>query len=235
MKQINKQKHVYLSSPYDKKIMELMNLGLLVTDREKMRKDLANKDIISYLNYFAHDDRGGLYFRSVRWENVRRLYDFDERLRCLIFKSISRVETSFRMQFAYWMEQGFGRFGQYKEGMFKEPKGNRRSVYKDIQCWIKRYCLRWRCPFRDILDKIGWGKCYRIFSRLSPEAYGIKERIAREMGIPSVSIFSSVIFSLIELRNDCAHMRIVWNAQYEINPSLKLFPSGYRSRFHVPR
>lgn len=218
---------IYFNSSYEEQILQLIKLGLLVYDRKKMLKDLSNKKMLPYLWYFKHEDKDGRCFSSVRWDDVRRLHDFDMELRLLLMSSVNEVEISFREKFAYFMEREFGCFWQYREGMFKKPKGNRHSVREDIQYWIKRYRLGRKCPFRDILDKIGWGKCYRIFSRLSPEVYRVKECIACEMGIPSVSIFSSVIYSFVALRNDCAHMRRVWNERYTINPQVFYFSSSH--------
>lgn len=113
---------VYFNSSYEEQILQLIKLGLLVYDRKKMLKDLSNKKMLPYLWYFKHEDKDGRCFSSVRWEDVRRLHDFDMELRLLLMSSVNEVEISFREKFAYFMEREFGCFWQYREGMFKKPK-----------------------------------------------------------------------------------------------------------------
>ena len=222
-----KRSQAYPILSYDERITLFINDGLLVNNREEALNDLANKNIMPYVWYIMRGGgTTGQCSKSISWEDVRRLYDFDLELRNLVANSVSIVEIAFREKFAYCMEFMFGRYWQNDEDMFKLSKGNR-SVYNDIQCWISLYCAKGKCSFRELLDEIDWGKAYRVFSRLSPEVYKVKERIAREMGIPSVSIFSSVIFSLIELRNDCAHVRQIWDARYTHNPDLLYYSNTH--------
>lgn len=178
--------------------------------------------LMDYLHYYWQPDDDGKYLKSVSWEKLYQSYKFNTELISLIKIAGDQIETAFREQIAYQMEQTYGCYWHYQEEMFWEPretilkdgKKKVRCAYYDLQKFMGKYfieeCLH---PFRSILHKISFGQLFRTYVELNPCPE--KEQIADAFGIPHVATFESNMFAIEKLRNFCAHPRLLWAKKYK--------------------
>ena len=91
----------------DEQLIHLKNKGLIIEDEEKAKAFLS---LVSYYRLsgywfvFKKDDTGA-FIDGTSFESIRRLYEFDYKLRLLISEASKSLEISLRTQFSYHLAE----------------------------------------------------------------------------------------------------------------------------------
>ena len=92
-------------------IAQLEARGMIIADKAVAENALLNLNYYRLSGYWMHfeDCRAPHHFKAdTTFEQVLKLYEFEKSLRQLCFEGISRLEVSFRTQWAYQMGLKYG-------------------------------------------------------------------------------------------------------------------------------
>jgi len=188
---------------------------------------------------------------GTNWETVWAYYQFDRRLRLLLFDAISRIEIALREKISDLLSardrtslnpqnvlKNYARnfkqprkdkSGRSKCSLFEEMMEKINGAYhiskgeSAIHYRNKKITHAKYLPIWVFLEFATFGNLNTLIS------VGLKdedrEKLAREMGFVSKSFFVSVISLLHQVRNECAHQGRMWNKKWvQKSPGSKLNP-----------
>src|SRR5574344_326837 len=113
---------------YEKQVELLLSRGLIVTDRKRAERHLAN---ISYYRLSAYmlpykKKEDGIIIDAFKegttWDDIYDLYVFDRKLRLLVFDAIERLEVAIRTQIIYQLSHKYGSHWQDNKDIFSTTK-----------------------------------------------------------------------------------------------------------------
>ena len=104
---------------YEEQIELIREKGFIIYDDEvsdciSFLKKVNYYRFSAYFLPFMKEDRS---FERVSFFRLQRIYEFDSRLRSLIFEVIEDVEVYLRTQLAYYVSQKYGAFGHLSDAM----------------------------------------------------------------------------------------------------------------------
>lgn len=225
----------------------LKSRGLIFADETYASQILEN---ISYYRFAAYlrpmeSDKDSHTLRAgATFENVVSLYNFDSKLRILVFDAIQKIEISLRSKMIHQFSLEHGAFWFFDESCFTDKhrfvdsmnvleKELCRSKDDFIKDHISKYGKTEYPPAWKTLELATFGTMSKLFANFSDTK--LKKKIARSYGIPQHEILESWTAAIGPLRNSCAHHGRLWNRKFPITP---LLPSRMRqpwiTDFSVP-
>ncbi len=230
---------------YREQVALLKSRGLRITDERQTEEQLANISyyrLSAYMRSFKEKKEGmsDMFREGVSWENISRLYNFDRKLRILVFDAIERLEIAIRTQIIYQLSHKYGSHWQDKSEIFESSKSLKNrdgyvvilDVYSDIQKHIKEQLNNNRTEVFIQHYKKKYGiplnppSCMSVevmyFNHLSRICGGLRKRadvngIASYFGLPPHT-FCSWLHTMNYARNICAHHARLWNRDFNIIP-----------------
>lgn len=236
---------------YEQQVNLLLSRGLIITDKKRTEKHLAN---ISYYRLSAYmlpykKKESGIILDTFKegttWNDIYSLYIFDRKLRLLVFDAIERIEIAIRTQIIHQLSHKYGSHWQDNPHIFDPPKevtlkdGRRITidVYNEIQSHIKEqlrnnraevFIQHYHNKYSDPVNPPSWMSVeIMYFNHLSKICTGLKKRadingIASYFAIPPKT-FCSWLHTINYVRNICAHHARLWNRDMNIVPEKLLF------------
>lgn len=200
----------------------LKSQGLTIEDENRAEHILRNVSYTRLKNYLVslmqnrHPRR---FIPGTTFEDAYALYGFDRRLRELIFHEIEKVEISIRTHIAYASNGSENGYWFLNPEHFKNDRQHEalirrlrneiaRSDNEAIINFKKRYSNEFP-PSWLTLEATSMGTLASIYEEMRDS--DIKTRIADYYGL-SPETFSSWLWHLVSVRNDCAHHNRVWNS-----------------------
>ncbi len=213
----------------------LRNRGMQISDQK------AAEDTLLWLNYyrfsgyalhfeiFKNRKRTHTFKPGTTFEQVVELYEFDTRLRALLFRYIEPVEVAFRATVCYelsiqtndphWYLDRSRYVTQFRFQEFQQACQSEFDRSKEV--FIKSYRTKYNTPplppawiMSEILSIGRWSL---LFRHLADKV--AKKAVARHFATNPRHL-QSWIHSLSVLRNLCAHHCRIWNRSFTINPAL---------------
>jgi len=188
----------------------------------------AQKDILS------HTFNPNTYF-----EDILARYDFDRKLRQIIFGGVEIIEITLRTKLIYHLSMAYGGLWYLKPALFNNNTQNINGINKTVHVWVldelqkefnrsqESFVIdhqnRYQGQSADawkILEVASMGTISKIYKNLN---INLPERgiIAKEMGINSPYVFSGWLESIAYLRNIIAHHSRLWCRTMVKRPSMK--------------
>ncbi len=231
---------------YEKQVELLLSRGLIVTDRKRAERHLAN---ISYYRFSAYmlpykKKENGIIIDAFKegttWDDIYDLYVFDRKLRLLVFDAIERLEVAIRTQIIYQLSHKYGSHWQDNAHIFNPPRevtlrdGKKITidVYREIQSHIKEqlhsnraevFIQHYHNKYDTPENPPSWMSVeIMYFNHLSKICTGLKNRadivgIASYFALPPKT-FCSWLHTMNYVRNICAHHSRLWNRDLNIVP-----------------
>lgn len=210
----------------------LKTRGLAITDEKKAVEFLNHVSYFrfaTYLRPMEEDVRLHRYKATASFEKAVMLYEFDIRLRQLLFAVIQQIEISLRSKIinkfslahgAMWFLDSELAVDKHKfaENLNTLERELQRSKDDFIKEHFEKYNSGGYPPAWKLLELTSFGcltKLYFNFSDIS-----VKKKIAREYGVPQHEILESWMKSINALRNACAHHGRVWNRVMAVKPQM---------------
>ena len=230
----------------EQQIALLESRGLSIPDHERAVRHLSN---ISYYRLSAYMlpyrvlDASGNYLDQfvpgATWDDVYNLYNFDRKLRLLVFDAIERIEIALRTQVIYQLSHKYGPHWQDQGAIFQPPyyipkTGRTYDVFQDIQKHIndelnKNKKVNFIEHYLNTYDTPptppSWMSVELLyFSELSKICQNLKLRkdrtdLANAFGLKDDKVFCSWLHTLNYIRNICAHHSRLWNILLDITPT----------------
>jgi len=209
--------------------------------------EVAARHLLQFVGYFRlsayfhalydveHDGEGHKFRKGATFDQVVEMFDFDRRLRLMLFDAIEKVEVGFKACLsnvlsdsngAFWFEDSdrFVSADKFLEWScrFRAELGrnaNGKEVRHDV--YIRHYYDRYSKPLFPpswmILEAVSFGFSVQTFSWLQPK---LKKEIAKYFDL-SFNDLESWILSVSYLRNLCAHHMRIWNRNFTLKPRKK--------------
>ena len=183
-------------------------------------------------------------FKPNTWfEDVIDRYNFDRRLRLILFGAIERIEIAFRTRMIYHLSIAYGGLWYLNASLFDNISitTNGKSVYQNalesLQSEIDRTQETFICEHFThypnqpadawkVMEVASMGTLSKLYKSLKdhlPE----KAVIANEMGLNSPPVFSGWMEAIVCIRNIIAHHSRLWGYTMKKTPAVRLNnPSG---------
>lgn len=209
----------------DEQIAILRKRGCEISNTGLAREVLSKTNYYRLSAYFLpFKDPYGTYISGTTFERVFHIYEFDRKIRTLLFCAIERIETALRAHLAYMHGMKYGALGyrdpenfdfksDYKFGKLIKSKEEKE---KEFQKTINRVILNnknnlfvkhhnenygGQFPIWVIIELFTFGMLSKFFSHLHTQD---KKVIARQYHT-SYKILGSWLRCCTDLRNICAH------------------------------
>jgi len=104
---------------FEEQITKLRNKGCLIVDEnlcENILKNVGYYRLSAYFLPFKKAD--GHYTEDLSIENVYNIYEFDRKLRSLLFSAIEDIEISLRARLSYFHSEKYGPLGYLNKDSF---------------------------------------------------------------------------------------------------------------------
>jgi abortive infection bacteriophage resistance protein len=167
-----------------------------------------------------------IFHTGADFDTIFKIYQFDSKLRTLVFNAIEQIEVAVRTQLIYHMSH------KYQSGFWYETKEPFEShqqyirVLKKIsdtvdqtnEAFITKYTNKYEQhlpPAWKAFEIISFRTLYTIYKNLREK--DDKQLIADAFNMNS-SVFESWIDFLVYIRNICAHHARFWNRSMTIKP-----------------
>ncbi len=196
--------------------------GLVCTDRASLERALLE---IGYYRLSAYwfpfkvqGEDGHTRFRdNTTLEMILRSYEFDRRLRILMFDAIGKIEVYLRSRLAHLASRETGEF-DYPEAVLPRLKKEFSAAKRNEQ-YIKHFVRKYGDehelpPFWVLTECLTMGAIELLYANASSQTRSI---MASEFDV-KVRVLKSWISVLRAARNACCHHSRVWNRTWGVKP-----------------
>jgi len=220
---------------YDKKALTLdeqvgllKSRGLIVENEEELKYYLKNLSYYHLSIYFKHYQKDDQFYKGIKFEDVLRIYIFDNKLRFLLLELLERIEKSFKCRMAYILsiEENnphwylYNKFFDIEDEHVKIldliTEETEKSRELSIQHYKDCYSEPILPPIWTVLEIISFGQCVSIFKSLKKE---YRNKISRSFGEDEQFITNWLLCSSL-LRNHCAHYSRLWSRNLTFIPKM---------------
>lgn len=213
-------------------IQTLKDRGLTFADDNKVLSLFENVSYFRFRTYLRPMECDAIthqYKIGASFEKAVSLYQFDARLRTLVFSAIQQIEISLRTriinQFSlshgpFWFIQPELAIDKHK---FAENLGTlERELQRSKNDFIKEHYAKYDKesypPAWKMLELVSLGCLTKLYFNFSDTP--VKKKIARSYSVPQHEILESWMKSVNALRNACAHHERIWNRIMPVTPQL---------------
>lgn len=232
--------------PVKKQLELLESRGMQIGDRAIAEKTLRYCNYYRISGYAIHFEifdnnrkRTHRFKRGTTFEKVFEIYEFDDRLRTIVFDYLGHIEIAIRSLLCHVIALETSNPHWYLDrqlflSSFTVKRNVRsscgyenfiddikREIRRSKEIFIESYNEKYSDPelppawmLVEILPMGSWSKLYQNLLDSS-----LKKKIADFFG-QSAQRFESWLHALSVLRNHCAHHSRVWNRSFHISPSL---------------
>lgn len=207
----------------------LKSRGLIINDPKKALQNISRINYYRLSSYYApfQIDRN-LFKPETSIEKIFKLYEFDKKIRALIFGALEIIEVTLRTKIAYYISHKYGPFAysdpQYFSKDFKHfdwytklEESIQRSHESFVKEFFKEYDEENILPLWIAIEIMAFGQLSFLFrgleridsNNISKDCFGIDEKI-----------LSSWIHTLVYIRNLCAHHSRIWDRTLAIKPKI---------------
>lgn len=221
---------------FEAQLQKLKDRGCIVEDEPKaieVLKSINYYRLTAYFLPFKKDET--TYFEGTTFENVYNIYEFDRKLRNLIFSVLEEVEILLRTRLAYYFSHKYGALGYLNKNNFSNTfneenftklcneliKHNTSKPF--VQHHIKHYDRQF--PLWVLVEIMSFGNLslfYADMLRMDKKAF------AKEVFDTYDNNLSSWLLCLTDLRNSCAHYARLYNTKMRAEPRT---PNNYPIKF----
>jgi abortive infection bacteriophage resistance protein len=120
---------------FDEQVTLIEEKGFFVSDREECKQFLMKVNyyrLSAYYLPFRKTD--GSYYKDVPFKRIQRIYEFDSRLRALLFEIIEDIELFLRTNIAYYVAHKHGALSYLDKAMFSDRHSSERFSARIKRC-----------------------------------------------------------------------------------------------------
>lgn len=222
-----KQKYKKQALTIKEQIQKLKNKGLIFKNEIEAEKMLATTNYYRLSGYWFNKlvaKNPDKFENGITFENIKELYDFDSKLRIILFEGISKIEISFRTIWAYQMGL-LGAFAYLDFQNYNDNKEFQRTLDKlskefehSKEIFVEHYkkCYLEKLPPVWIAcELLSFGTLTRFYRNLNNRK--LERCISDSFHIDQI-LLKSWLHSITVLRNFCAHHARIVNRIFCIAP-----------------
>ncbi len=220
----------YLKQPLSisDQVLKLKQRGLIIENEKKAHEILSN---ISYYRLRAYtypfQDNDNLehpFIGSIRFEQIKSLYDFDTQLRLIIFQATETIEIALRTQIIHQFAMTYGSHWYNNPALYRDSVrfanhigSLQNEIQRSSEVFIDHYKNKYSHPTQPpawmSLEVASMGLLSKIFENLNMSKE--KKAILQHFGLKKIDILENWIHSFTTLRNICAHHGRTWNRRLQ--------------------
>ena len=214
---------------FKEQVEKLKSNGLIIPNDSYAIKKLSHTNyyrLSAYCIPFQYPKNGNnsdQFYRDIEFNHIVNLYDFDAKLRRLVFGALEVIEVYIRTQIAYFHGAKYKPFGYLVHENLACSATNFDKLTQDIkeECkrsdekFIEHFRTKYNTtdlPLWSVVEILSLGTLSRLFSALKSEE---QQAIADTLDIMP-KVLASWLHSLTIVRNRCAHHSRLWNIQLRI-------------------
>ncbi|UZO82269.1 Abi family protein [Aquimarina sp. ERC-38] len=200
----------------DEQINLLVERKLFVSDIDRAKRYLSTIGYFRLTGYMYHlqeKDGSHRFKEGVCFNDIIVHYQFDKKLRTILSDYLERIEIALRSKLTYYycINHGFYWYTKYDlytnkhvyNSINKEIKNSyEKPQERFLKFFKQKYTFETLPPSNMAMETLTLGKLARLYKGLRNNDQ--KNAVAEDFGLP-VTILSSWIIYLNEVRNICAH------------------------------
>ena len=198
---------------YDQQVEIIRSKGFVINNDTECIEFLEQANYYRLSAYFLpFRKKDGTYFENINFNRIQRIYEFDSRLRGLLFNCIEKIELYLRTQLAYYSGHAYGSLGYIDENNYNE-KHNHEKFMKLLNACIeenrntlvvKHHKEKYNgvFPVWVMIEFFSMGMLSYFYADLQSRD---QKSIAKEVYGTSVACLKSWLRCITDLRNRCAH------------------------------
>lgn len=211
---------------FEQQIDKLKNRDCIIEDEKKALTVLRRVNYYRLTAYFLpFTDNDGNYISGTSFNRVLRIYEFDKKLRCLIFPIVEELEILLRTELSYMHSHKYGELG-YRSAENFNSHHNHDDFFKTInsciehnknQLFVKHHIEKYdsKFPLWVIIELFSFGNVSRFYADMIRQD---KKQFANKIFHISDKILESWLYCLTRLRNYCAHYSRLYFNQFSAIP-----------------
>lgn len=198
---------------YEEQINILQKRGIIISDKKKCRDKLADINFYRLKAYslpFRNAD--GSYMSGTMFARVCNLYEFDRKLRRLVFSAIEEVEIFLRARISYFHVHKYGAEGylnpkhfstkhevkKFEDSLRRAKKNNRKALF--VKHHVEKYDNHF--PLWVIIELFSFGMLSYFYADLKTQD---QKELAMKLYDTIPKNIRSWFHCVTNLRNICAH------------------------------
>lgn len=217
---------------YEEQLNKLKERGCIVEDEKQALEVLKNVNYYRLTAYFlSFQKTDKTYFEGTTFENVYNVYEFDRKLRNLIFSVLEEIEILLRTRLAYYFSHKYGALGY----MDKTNLGNSfdKERFDDLcdelvkhneaKLFVKHHIYKYegKFPLWVLVELMSFGNLSLFYADMTRAD---KKEFAKTVFGTYDNNLQSWLLCLTDLRNSCAHYARLYNTKMRAEPRT---PNGY--------
>lgn len=213
----------------EQQIENLYSIGLTIEDKDAAARFLSDVSYFRLIKAFGIGlKREGKFCEGTTFEQIKRLYLFNAKLRHVLFPEIEKTEINLRCRLANYFSCKYGVLG-YKESVNFADESLHARFLQEINAETERnskaaFVQHFRqnyeggeLPFYALIELFGYGMLSKFFKNLKTED---KKAIERYYDRTSYIYLESWFEHLSFVRNVCAHYGRLYNIRLTKTPKL---------------
>lgn len=200
-------------STYDEQVKILQEKGCIIDNADYCKSVLESINYYRFTAYFLPFKRdNGTYIDGTTFRKVYRIYEFDRKLRGILFSAIEEIEIFLRSSFSYHFAHKYGAEGYLDKNNFT-PKHNHEKFIANINreiesnskvAFIKHHQDNYggRFPLWVLTEVFTFGMLSYFYNDMKTED---KKVLASELFNTTYKNVGSWLRCCTDLRNICAH------------------------------
>ena len=217
------------ATTYEEQLEILEKRGVIVDDENACVKILENINYYRLMAYFLpFKTEDGNYKRGTSFLQVYRIYEFDRKLRRVLFAALEEVEISLRAKFAYYHAHKYGPIGYLDASNYSQKHNHekfRDQIDREIESnkkvlFVKHHLENYGgvFPVWVITEIFTFGMLSRFYADMTPED---QKYLSRRIYKTTNQNVVSWLRCCSDLRNICAHYGRLY---YRVFPAV---PRGF--------
>jgi abortive infection bacteriophage resistance protein len=192
------------------------------------------QSILSQINYYRFSayflpfrQKDGAYGSQISFNTAYRIYEFDRKLRSILFTAVARIEVFLRSQIAYCHAEHYGLLGYLDSASFRPHGHDHQRFCKQIdeaisknakvlfvQHYIQKYNRQF--PLWVLTELFTFGMLSRFYADMRAND---QKTVARKVGAQYPKQLMSWLRCCTEFRNICAHHGRLYYRSFSSSPA----------------
>lgn len=226
------------ATTYEEQLEILRNRGAIIIDDAFCRQKLAEINyyrLTAYFLPFRQED--GSYVEGTSFHKVYRIYEFDRKLRRILFAAVEEVEIYLRAKLAYLHAQKYGPLGYLDAGNFSLRHQSDKfyeNIEREIQnnskaLFVKHHVTKYngKFPVWVIVELFTLGMLSRFYADMITVD---KKELAKSLYSTTPKNLISWLRCVTDLRNICAHYGRLYYRIFTASPAGFNMPESSKRR-----
>jgi abortive infection bacteriophage resistance protein len=211
---------------YKDQINKLRSRGCVIADESEAISILSRINYYRLTAYFLpFKRRDGSYFPGTNFNTIYRIYEFDRKIRHIIFSAIEEIEILVRSSFAYYHAHTYGPLGYLDLNNYNRRHNHiefiaqidveKKKQYKEL--FVKHHMIKYggNFPIWAIIELFSFGTLSHFYADLPGSA---QKYLARTFYNTHPKTLSSWLYCCTVLRNICAHFGRLYYRIFTVIP-----------------